>query len=282
VIGPATLRPGSLRRDGNLTLTDGTPIYRFTLDIPPLTATSYVTLVYKNGTDIITRSGVLILSRPQAVNAGSFLGGAVAPGEILSFFGSGLGPATPASNGGFGSNGQLPGTLAGVTASFDQTPAPLFYVSDSQINLQVPYEVSGQTSTLMTISYNGTAVGKSTLSVAKSAPGIFVVTNAEGSVNGPNSPVSVGGTLVIYGTGAGVTTGSPRTGAAAPPNSTIPTTVTIAGQTVTPAFAGLTPGSVGLTQVNVVIPAGIAPGNAIPLQFSMNGASTQTVDIAVR
>jgi uncharacterized protein (TIGR03437 family) len=281
-IGPATIRPGSLRRDGGLVLSDGSPVYRFTLDIPAFTATTYETLVFQSGTSTLTRSGVLTLTRPQAVNAGSFLGGPVAPGEILSYFGSGIGPATAAGNGGFDANGQLPGTLAGVTANFDQTPAPLFYVSDSQINLQVPYEISGKSQANLTIVYNGTLVVSSTLSVARSAPGIFVVTNADGSVNDANNPVTTGGTLVIYGTGSGVTTGSPRTGAAAPPNSTVPAVVTINGQAVTPTYSGLTPGSVGLTQVNVVIPAGTPTGNAIPLQYTVNGTATQTVNVAIR
>ena len=281
VIGPATLRPGSLRKEDIGTL-NGSPIYRFTLDVPPLTSNSAATLVFRNGSDILTRSGVLTLTRPQSVNAASFIGGSVAPGEILSYFGSGLGPSTPSSNAGFDSGGQLPGTLAGVSATFGQAPAPLFYVSDTQINLQVPYEVSGQQQTLMTITYNGAVVAKSTLSVAKSAPGIFVVTNPDGSVNGPNAPASIGGTLVIYGTGAGVTTGLLRTGAAAPPNSTIPATATLGGQSVTPVYSGLTAGSVGLTQVNIIVPPGTTPGNDIPLTFSVNGAVTQTVSVAVR
>ena len=281
VIGAANVRPGSLRKD-TVTLSDGTLVYRVTLDIPPLAANSSATVVFTSGTDILTRSGLLILTRPQAVNAASFVGGPVAPGEILSFFGSQLGPPVPANNGGFDSNGFLPVSLGGITVSFDQTAAPLFYVSNDQVNLQVPYEVSGQTSTLMTVFYNGTQAAKSTLSVGKSAPGIFVVTNADGSVNGPNSPSPAGGILVVYGTGAGLTSGLLRTGAAAPANSTVAATVTIGGAPVTPVFAGLTPGSVGLTQVNVPIPAGTAAGNAIPLQFSIAGNATQTVNIAVR
>jgi uncharacterized protein (TIGR03437 family) len=282
ILGPATLRKGSLRRDTAINLSDGTPVYRFTLDIAPLTANGSASMVFTSGTDIITRSGVLNLTRPQAVNAGSYLGGPVAPGEILSFFGSQVGPAAAQSNGGFDSNGLLPAALGGVTVTFDQTPAPLFYVSSGQLNLQVPYEISGKTSTLMTVSYSGSTIASSTLTVAKSAPGIFVVTNADGSVNGPNAPASVGSVLVIYGTGSGLTSGLVRTGAAAPDNSTAAATVTINGKPVAPIFAGLTSGSVGLNQVNVAIPDGTPSGNTVPLQFSMNGASSQTVNIAVK
>lgn len=281
VIGPVNVRAGSLRKD-TIVLSDGTPIYRITLDVPPLAANGSASVVFTSGTDILTRSGLFNVTRPQAVNAGSYLGGAVAPGEILSFFGSQLGPPNPASNGGFNSGGTLPVSLGGITVSFDKTAAPLFYVSNGQINLQVPYEVAGQTSTLMTVNYNATPVAVSTLSVATSAPGIFVVTNADGSVNGPTSASPAGGILVVYGTGAGITSGMLETGAAAPSNSTVAATVTINGAPVTPIFAGLTPGSVGLTQVNVAIPAGTPAGNAVPLQFSIGGNATQTVNISVR
>jgi uncharacterized protein (TIGR03437 family) len=282
LLGPATLRPGSLRRDSSLTLSDGTQVFRFTLDIPPLAANGSSTLVFKNGTDILTLSGVLNFTRPQAVNAASFLGGPIAPGEILSFFGSQLGPASPVSNGGFDANGLLPASLGGVTVSFGATPAPLFYVSGSQINLQVPYEISGQTSMLMTVAYNGSTVAQSTLSVGKSAPGIFVVTNADGSVNGPGAPSSAGSVLVIFGTGTGNTSGLVQTGAAAPANSMIAATATIGGRAVTPIYAGLTAGSVGLSQVNVTIPPGTPVGDAVPLQVSMNSVASQTVNISVR
>jgi len=148
--------------------------------------------------------------------------------------------------------------------------------------LQVPYEVSGQSSTLMTVFYGGAQVAQSTLSVGKSSPGIFVVTNADGSVNGPGSPSAPGAVLVIYGTGSGITSGLLRTGAAAPANSTTPASVTLGGKPVTPIYSGLTAGSVGLAQVNIAIPADTPPGNDIPLQFSMNGAASQTVKVAVR
>jgi uncharacterized protein (TIGR03437 family) len=282
IIGPATLRPGSLRQDAGLVLSDGSAVYRFTLDIAPLAANSSATLVIRSGTDILTRSGVFALTRPQSVNAASFHGGAVTPGEILSFFGSHLGPASAANNGGFDANGQLPTSLAGITVTFDQTQAPLFYASSNQINLQVPYQVANQSSTLMTVFSSGTTIGTFTLSVAKAAPGIFVVTNADGSVNGPNAPASVGSVLVIYGTGSGVTTGLVRTGAAAPANSTVPATVTVGGQTFPADYSGLTAGSVGLTQVNVTLPAGTPSGSAIPLHVTVNGVTTQDVTIAVR
>src|SRR5262249_50099162 len=111
---------------------------------------------------------------------------------------------------------------------------------------------------------------------------IFVVTNANGSVNGPSAPVTRGDVLVIYGTGSGMTSGAVRTGAAAPPNSTLPASVSIGGHTISPVYSGLTAGSVGLAQVNFVVPADLPPGDGIPLRFTMNDVASQTVNVSVR
>jgi len=280
IIGPATLRAGSLRRDV-YNLTDGTAIYRFTIDIPPLAANSMETIVFRNGSDVLTESGILVLTRPQAVNAASYQGGPVAPGEILSVFGSQLGPAAPLGNAGFDADGKLSTSLGNVSVTFDNTAAPLFYVSGGQVNLQVPYEVLGKSSTLMTLSYNGASVLTATLPVAVSAPGIFVVTNADGSANTSTNASPVGGIVVIYGTGGGIA-GAAATGAPSPTNATLPALVTFDGKSVAPVFAGLTSGSVGLMQVNVAIPAGTRTGTSVPVQVSINGGSSQTVYVWVR
>jgi uncharacterized protein (TIGR03437 family) len=280
LLGPATLRKGSLRQD-IISLTGGTAIYRFTLDIPPLAANAMETIVFRNGADILTESGILTLTRPQAVNAASYQGGAVAPGEILSFFGNQLGPVAPLSNAGFDSTGKLPASLGNVSITFDKVPAPLFYVSGQQVNLQVPYEVAGKSSTLMTFSYNGSQVLNSTLTVASAAPGIFVVTNADGSANTATNSCPVGGIIVLYGTGGGVA-GTAATGSPSPTGATVPALVTINGKSAAPVFAGLTSGSVGLMQINVAIPAGTPTGTSVPVQVGINGSSSQKVYVWVR
>ena len=91
-----------------------------------------------------------------------------------------------------------------------------------------------------------------------------------------------GEVIVIWATGAGVTSVPAKSGRASPPDSMAPAMVLIGGVSATPAYAGLTPGGVGLMQVNVAVPAGIAPGNSVPLAFSIAGNASQTVNVAVR
>ena len=80
----------------------------------------------------------------SVANAASMLSGPLAPGEIVSIFGLGIGPVTPV-NGAVDSSGALPTQLAQTQVLFGGQPAPLFYVQDSQITAQAPYEIAGAT-----------------------------------------------------------------------------------------------------------------------------------------
>jgi len=75
-------------------------------------------------------------------NEGFFPLGTVAPGEIVSIFGAGLGPDQPVTaNFRLGDFGTWPTTMGGTQVLFDGVPAPMLYASANQINAVVPYEV---------------------------------------------------------------------------------------------------------------------------------------------
>src|SRR6185295_16548454 len=66
------------------------------------------------------------------VNAASYEGGAVAPGEIVTILGSGLGPASLVSS--RGDNGRLPAAVAESRVLFDGVPAPMLYASSQALS----------------------------------------------------------------------------------------------------------------------------------------------------
>lgn len=131
------------------------------------------------------------------------------------------------------------------------------------------------------------------------AQSLGIYTNC--SANGVNpqaycgQPAKAGDDLEIYGTGLGLVTpgGNPNgiplaTGVAAPTNPLIPyetpekPAVTIGGQSATVTFSGIAPGFAGLYQIDVIVPGGIAPGDAVPVTLSMPSSSvTDTASIAV-
>ncbi len=235
------------------------------------------------------------LSIAAAVNVASYLTGPVSGGEVVAFFGTGMGPATPQASS-VGSNGLYPTTLGGVTVYFGNYQAPILFVSATQVNVVVPFAVSGATS-LVSILYQGQYSSPFPVSVAQSTPGIFT-SNASGqglaaavndhnnvfSYNSASNPASAGDYVELYVTGAGQTSpagvdGQPYAG---PAPCTLPAIVTVGGVSGPPQYCGGVPGQIaGLTQINVQIPAGLTAG-LVPVSVKIGGVIAQPgVTIAV-
>jgi len=90
------------------------------------------------------------------------------------------------------------------------------------------------------------------------------------------NPARIGDTLQIFTTGLGATDPPAQTGAGGPSFSTVllPVTVTIGTVEAPVVYQGLAPGFVGLYQVNVVLPAAVTPGEAVPLVIRQNGITS--------
>jgi uncharacterized protein (TIGR03437 family) len=106
------------------------------------------------------------------VNAASFARGPVAPGEIVTIFGSGFGPAALALAA-YGASGQLPQETGDTRVYFDAVTAPMIYSLTGQVSAIVPYAVSSQAS--VAIEYQGVRTNAVSVPVAAAAPGIFTV-----------------------------------------------------------------------------------------------------------
>ena len=220
------------------------------------------------------------------VSAASFLGGGVAPGEIVSIFGADMGPTTGAQPAGFDpGTGLLGSTLAGVTVMFDGQPAPLFFVRADQINAQVPFEVSGQANTSVVVSFNGLTSSATQVPVVSAHPALFVlqgsaivIHNDDGSLNSPSNPVQRGKAVLLFGSGQGVVAPAIATGqpaGASPLSLANGLQLSLGNVSFTPFFAGLSPNFVGLLQINALIPANAPTGGSVPLSISIQGAQSQ-------
>jgi uncharacterized protein (TIGR03437 family) len=200
-----------------------------------------------------------------------------APGMILSVFGSGLAPAIQAA-----SVVPLSFTMQGVSATVNGVAAPLYYVSPSQINLQVPYE-TGARSAVVGINNNGSVVSFP-FTTTPTAPGIFV----GGGNLVPTSTGSPGGVLVLFMTGEGdvnpelITGTSPSGGTPVNqlPQPRLPVTVTVGGIPAVIQFIGIPPALVGVTQINFVIPPNV-PAGSQPVVVTSNGVSSPAANITV-
>ena len=211
----------------------------------------------------------------------------MAPGEIVSLFGSGLGPLSGVALGFDGATGLLPTSGSGVAVSLNGQPAPLYFVSTGQINIQVPYEVSGSAEARLVVTVNGQASDTVTLPVVATKPGLVTrVWNQDGSINAPDNPAQAGNVVVLYATGQGITNPASRTGAypvGSFPEPVLPATVSIGGFTSEVLFRGQAPGTAGVMQLNVRLPGGITAGNGVPVVLTIGGVSSQAgVTIAVK
>ena len=219
-----------------------------------------------------------------AVNAASFQAGPVAPGALVSIFGTNL-----AGNVMSASPPSLPLTLGGTSLAIDGVPAPLLYVSPNQINAQIPFETLPGSATVMVRSA-GAPTSTLSISISSAAPGLFTtgqnraaVQNADGSLNSPENPAAAGSTIAVYLTGQGAVSPAVPTGSPAPLNpfavAIYPVTATLRGLPANVGFSGLSPGSVGLFQVNLTVPA--LESGSYPLVISINGVASNSALVTV-
>jgi uncharacterized protein (TIGR03437 family) len=235
------------------------------------TATAHVTL---SARAVSAGSPPLISG---STNAGSFKQ-VYAPGMILAVFGSQLALTTTVT-----STVPFPYTMAGVAATVNGEAAPLWYVSPTQWNIQIPYEAAPGSATLE-IDNNGEVTSEA-ITIAAAAPGIF--TDVNGNVVNGLPPVGSGGETVLYFTGAGAVSPSVATGAApqagTQPSPTQTTTVTVGGiPAPTIEFNAIIPGLVGVVQVNFTVPSGLPTGTTRqPVVVTVGGASSATAYLTV-
>jgi uncharacterized protein (TIGR03437 family) len=228
--------------------------------------TGAVTIATAAGAQAINVS--LTVTQPQPavlsiVNAASLQPGPVAPGEVVTIFGSGF-----------------PASQTGVHVSFDGFNAPVTYVGAGQINAIVPYEIAGRTITDLTVSAGGSASSPISLRVVGTSPAIFAATL-------PGS-AAAGSVITFFATGEGLYPGAVSgaiTSSQPPfPTPTAPVSVTVGGQPAQILYAGEAPGSIsGLLQVNAVISPSTPSGpQTVVLQIGNNTNNTQSVMIAVQ
>jgi len=221
-------------------------------------------------------SNVLVVSvgqpAPQftaasVVNAASYAGGGVAPGEIVTVYGSNF------------------GTQANAQVTFDYVPATIVYVTSTQLAVTVPYFVSGTTSLIVTS--NSVASAPVTLNVVPSVPAVFTsdasgkgqaaALNQDYSINSASNPAPIGSVVQLFGTGGGTLTNDTL------PHLTLPVSATVGGASAQVTYAGIAPGLVqGAMQVNVQIPSGITPGPSVPIVITVGQAMSNSVTVAVR
>jgi uncharacterized protein (TIGR03437 family) len=176
----------------------------------------------------------------------------------------------------------LPNILAGSEILINGVAAPLLFAGPSQINAQVPYETLAGVATV--VAKRGSSVsGSVALKIQETAPGIFVMLNQDGTVNGPKHPAAPGSNSQVFVTGLGPTEPSWPSGvqalAGSSANATVPLSAAIGGQNAPILNAGLAPGLVGVFKVILNVPAQ-TPGN-YSLVIQAAGVSSNSLAVSI-
>jgi len=277
----ATLDGRALAQSGAVTVDTGGGN---SVALPVATVSSSPPVIFPAGT---------VNNSTGTVNGASFIA-PVVPGSIAAVFGSNLsvGNSSPVVS------TPLPTTLAQSTYLIGGHSVPMYMASPGQANVQIPWELAGQGLVAITDTVSGVVSNTQTVSLVAFAPGIFSM-NVSGTGQGvildagtsqlatTGTPVLRGAYIAIFCTGLGAVTNQPATGAPAPSSPLSYTltqpSITIGGISgLVASYAGLAPTQVGLYQVNVLVPSGVIPGNAVPVALSIGGVVSNTVTIAVQ
>jgi uncharacterized protein (TIGR03437 family) len=231
-----------------------------------------------------------------AVVAGAnYSQGALAPGQIVSIFGKGIGPAVVQGLE-IGANGRVATYLGDTQVLFNGILSPLLAVVDNQVNAVVPQDVAGDESVEVVVTHRDGVSAELTLPVAAAAPALFTLNgsgvgqaaalNLDGTINGPGNRARRGGVVSLFGTGFGEwAQGVPDGAVIGPelPTPKAPVSVTIGGAAARVLYAGGSPGLVsGVVALNVEIPENITPGDRVTVVVSVGGKSSPAnVTVAV-
>jgi len=208
-------------------------------------------------------------------------------GLLVSIFGTALADGQSSA-----SSLPLPDQLGSTTAIVAGQALPMLYVSASQVNVLIPYNLAVNAPNQLIVQRGNAISVPVPIAVFDSQPAILATAgngmgqghiytvNSAGAqiLADANAPATAGNAIVIYSVGLGavsppVTAGDPASTTTLS-QTTVPVTVNIGGQQAPVFFAGLTPGLAGLYQVNATVPTGITPGPQVPVTISVGGKSS--------
>jgi uncharacterized protein (TIGR03437 family) len=232
---------------------------------------------------------VVSASQLTAVNAADFRPGPMAADSIGAAFGTDLAVRTE-----FARSLPLPLSIAETTVTINGIPAPLLFVSPTQINFVVPSTLDLGAATIVVSNPLGAyAVGRieivtdSTAIFTADATGVgdaAALATADGiNYQPPPFNVLVNGKpniLVLYGTGLrGANTTNPGDDNGVAESVSI----TIDGKPARVLYAGAQGGFSGLDQINVEIPATLAGQGLrrVEVMVTVNGVTANRVTIQI-
>ena len=206
----------------------------------------------------------------------------LAAGGLVSLFGKALADASAQA-----SRFPLPDSLFEASVLVNGQPVPLLFVSESQVNFQLPFDATGTVA--LQLRNAGSDCATFDVTVEQAAPGIFAGAVLHNSTFQPvtdSSPATPEEVLAVFAAGLGPVQPPVEAGQAAPAlllaTTTLPVTAMLGGTPAPVLFSGLAPGFAGVYQVNLSVPSLVPTGDEIPLTLSVGGVTSNQVNVAIR
>ncbi len=301
-LGTATSPAGAATWNLQPASPDGYYDYRTVVNISLRPLPGYQFRSWNGDLSGIEPFGTVLMSQPRSVTAlfatvpylpaGAVTNGAgltpsssVAPGSVISIFGANLADDVKVNLA-----NPMPQTLDGVTVSIGDRLLPLYYVSPSQINAELPADLPLGPTNLVVTTPEQVQVTTS-FTMAQDAPGLFAITSnnkayalafhANGKLVTEASPAQAGETLTLYGTGFGPTTPARPEGLPVPVSPSYVATDPASVQVGTASFAAQSgyamPGAVGIDVVEFSLGSGAPSGGDFQLTVTINKVVSNTV-----
>ncbi len=264
----------------------GSSTYAFTRTVAPLYSRNAIVNLTVSGFTVLPWTYDQSVAAPKidrVVNAAD-LSPAVAPGGLITIFGSQLSPVNLATK-----ELPLPTALGESCLTVNGLPLPLIFSSPGQINAQLPFQITGNVTLI--VRTPGGVSDNYNLIIQPGAPSVFraavagydalipTVVRAENQLLATTSnPIHRGDVLTVYLTGLGLTLPALDAGLPAPSDPLATVLVApkldLGGVALPVLYAGLAPGQVGVNQINVTVPRNVPTGLSIPLNITQGSAST--------
>jgi uncharacterized protein (TIGR03437 family) len=228
-------------------------------------------------------TGVVAQPPLRVVNFGSLLDTPVAPSEIVTLFGVGIGPNSPAILQ-LDSSNQITTVLSGTRVLFDGVAAPLIRVDSGQITAIVPNSVSGKTHSMVSVERNGQTTVSTTIVIGLASPAMLTLDpsgagqsaaiNLDGTLNTPSTPATAGSIVSLFSIGAGASSQPDGALSTVASNLSAAPLVVVGGRLADVLYAGPSPGSTfALTQINIRLPASLT--GQLPVFVLTSGFTSQ-------
>ena len=236
--------------------------------------------ISQNQAPVLARNGTLH-------NLNPVVGGALAPGTVAQVYGSGLASASVSPN-----LLPLPMSYNGTTVLVGGFSAPLYYLSDSQLNVEIPSELAPDQSYPIIVSANGALTLPDTIDIVPATPGDaayadghVIAQHSDFSLVNADHPAKPGEYLIMYLAGMGATNPAVPSGQPSPTleplaRVMLQPTVTVDGQNAVVIYAGLTPGAAGLYQINFQVPPSAHSGD-LNMLVTQNGQTANMTTLPV-